>query len=405
MHANFPVLPAETAQVHLLVSFCKPELRDAFIATIKAGFTPLAGQHEGDQARLSEVREALNKLEAAAGDNPSRRPWAANLLYLHGLLFGILAVDSLGNAKTQSISLPSLSSIFGKAVDAIHELKVDNIFVMMFGNDEHDKELFAAARRLLWALRLLDVFKAMGDGTATLMPTHGPFIDVDRDAIGDTLFELARTPRHLPSPCTLLTTDSSAGLARCLHSVLADVADARTNGGRLLSHPRAHEAHLTTIQASTLATAGPLAAAMHAHAALYLRRLMPAYRTAVRPDLPELAFPEDFLPQLGRALEVYAGAATSGAATAPFAHHFVALPLKLVREGYAELEADGHAGAALSSMQGVLAAAQGVEGGGSGWSGELQAKLEGLYAQAAQGTVGGRAEGWAAEIIDDGYLG
>ena len=192
IHPTVPILSEDRSKLHVLVTACSANLRTAFFRTIAASVTPT-------DERLTTYCAALNQLHRAADSNPAQREHTTNVVYLHSLVFAIMAADSLGNPATLSPGAPSVGMLYGEARDVAAHLKLDSVTSIVPGNEELSAEIFAAGRRAFWTLLTLDAFKALGEGTVPTLTTPGPLVDGDLESLGHTLYELARqcSPYHV----------------------------------------------------------------------------------------------------------------------------------------------------------------------------------------------------------------
>ena len=143
--------------------------------------------------RLEACGEATKKLHASVGTNAVSHGYATNMVYLHGLVMLIVAIETLGDRKALGANAPTTVALYAEAFDVATLLRLDVAFRPQTNDAKVSAELYAAGRRVWMSLVHLDLLKATAEGTSPKSRNLGlPLHPEDKQILGDTLYSLSR---------------------------------------------------------------------------------------------------------------------------------------------------------------------------------------------------------------------
>lgn len=190
IHPTLPILPQDSASLNRLTS-CPPGLRDAFFVTLECAVRSVSSSLPQADVGFSQlVRRAVDLVEKAQhtlGDADNVRQFYNHLVYSQCLAFLTFASDKSGPG-----ALNSCAEILGRVTGRISDLGINDVKIIN-SIREQDPEAVDVARRLFWAVFILDRFHASSVSKDLLMPlTCGSVSREDQQAMGDVGFHLAR---------------------------------------------------------------------------------------------------------------------------------------------------------------------------------------------------------------------
>ena len=203
MGEHLPFISVKTDHLQPILAASDNEVRQALIQCVEASLLELEPNHN---ARAEKVTTAYENLCRSTVANVDKRGYTTNLVYLIALTTVIVALDAAGDLKTLGPGVPSSDRFWGETIGLVRVLGLQTGDRPETADGTLGNELYAAGRRIWWALVALDLHKALALCEPAVITSADPVpVDNDRMSIGPTLFELARedSPVYCSIPCLL----------------------------------------------------------------------------------------------------------------------------------------------------------------------------------------------------------
>lgn len=187
IHSTYPLLWQSKSRTLNRLSNCSPILRDAFVNSLFAAVSSLPATNSPPSHQQAGLR-AAQLITSFQYESVSTAPFSTSLIHLQTLM--LLAIKT-GQTRTPGGS--SQSVWLGSAVGLAYTLKLHQRKQLEHTSDEDPDSDERLARRIWWALVIMDRWHASSTSSPTLIPDGSVVVFPDDQALlGDSLYTIAR---------------------------------------------------------------------------------------------------------------------------------------------------------------------------------------------------------------------